>query len=133
MLKKISVSCLMLLTSVILFNGTVKAETYYSPSDIEGIYITSDTSMNTLQKEYVPAKIEVVKKDGTVEISDDAGQVKLRGNSTSKAKKKPFKIKFSSKQSVLGMDKEKNEGFEIFKKSFLYYEEKIQQKVLLQS
>ncbi len=82
-------------------------ESVYTSSDINRVYITSETPLKSLVKEYVVAKVEVVKKDGTIEIADDAAQVKLRGNSTSKAEKKPFNVKFSSKQSVFGMDKGK--------------------------
>lgn len=79
----------------------------YEASDIERININSDTALSSLQKEYVPATIEVVEKDGTVVKTDDAANVKLRGNSTSKAEKKPFKIKFNKKYSLFGMDEGK--------------------------
>ena len=80
----------------------------YEADDIDRIYITCDKEMNHLTKAvYESAAIEVVKKDGTVDVSDNQAFVKLRGNSTLKAEKKPVKIKFSSKVSVLGMDKGK--------------------------
>lgn len=83
-------------------------ETNYTASDIDRIYISCDTLMENLTKDsYVPAEITVVKKDGTIDIQDLEGQVKLRGNSTSKAEKKPVNIKLSSKQSILGMEKGK--------------------------
>lgn len=88
-----------------IFIVNVKAETTYGEWDIERVYIECDTAITSLTKaDYVTAKIAVVSKDGTVQLEDTEGQVKLRGNSTSKAEKKPVNIKFSSKQSVLGMD-----------------------------
>ena len=89
------------LLCVLSFSVNVKA---YEGSDIERIYITSDTSLGALKKEYVPATIDVVDKDGTVAKTDDAANVKLRGNSTSLAEKKPFKIKFNKKYELFGMD-----------------------------
>lgn len=79
----------------------------YESSDIERIYITSDTTLSSLQKEYVPATVEVVEKDGTVVKADDAATIKLRGNSTAKAAKKPFNIKFAKKYALFGMDEGK--------------------------
>lgn len=100
----------------------VKAEEVdYGISDVDRIYIQCDTPIKELikddvvdkntgevtKKAYQTATITVVAKDGTVQISDDAASVKLRGNSTSKAEKKPLKIKFNKKQVLLGMDKAK--------------------------
>ena len=113
MKKKIVTMFLMMMSVLCLGATKAYAETTdevksaYEVSDIDRIYITSDTSLSALEKTYVPAKVEVVKADGTVEITDEAANVKLRGNSTSKAEKKPFKIKFAKKQSVLGMDQGK--------------------------
>lgn len=101
------VPLLMMLMSF-MFIANVKAETVYEEWDVERVYIECDTAINSLTKaEYSDAKISVVLKDGTVQIEDTEGKVKLRGNSTSKAEKKPVNIKFSSKQSVLGMDEGK--------------------------
>ena len=79
----------------------------YDAGDIDRIYITSDTSLSALKKEYVPATIDVVDKDGTVLKTDASSNVKLRGNSTAKAEKKPFKIKFNKKYALFGMDEGK--------------------------
>ncbi|MBP5773079.1 MAG: CotH kinase family protein [Eubacterium sp.] len=88
----------------------------YEGSDIDRIYITSDTALRNLQKEYVPATLEVVDKDGTVVKTDASSNVKLRGNSTSKAEKKPFKIKFNKKYSLFGMDEGK--GWNVLANAF---------------
>ena len=103
-MKKIFGSLVIVFLMMMLGHVSVNAEAVYDASDIERIYITSETALSSLQKEYADARVEVVLKDGTVEISDFQASVKLRGNSTSKAEKKPFKVKFSTKQSVLGMD-----------------------------
>lgn len=99
---------LLMMVMSFMFIANVKAETVYEEWDVERVYIECDTAINSLTKaEYSDAKISVVLKDGTVQIEDTEGKVKLRGNSTSKAEKKPVNIKFSSKQSVLGMDEGK--------------------------
>jgi hypothetical protein len=62
-----------------------------------------------LDAAYTECQIIIVDKEGgTYEtICDDASQVKIRGNSTSVASKKPYNIKFSGKTDVLGMGKNK--------------------------
>ncbi len=50
---------------------------------------------------YVNAQITLYGTDGSV-ISD-TGQIKVRGNSTAKAAKKPYTVKFDTKQDVEGM------------------------------
>jgi hypothetical protein len=109
-MKKITkIMVIFTLALFMLFHVNVKAEEKsYAAGDIERIYITSEQNINSLSKNsYVAAEVAVVLKDGTVQLSDLNAQVKLRGNSTSKAEKKPLKIKLSSKQSLLGMDKGK--------------------------
>lgn len=54
----------------------------------------------------VPASIIIKDADGNVNAAD-TGSIKLRGNSTSSAQKKPYNIKFASKLDVLGMGKAK--------------------------
>lgn len=104
-LKRLIPLFMMTIAMSLMVIANVKAETVYEEWDIERVYIECNTAINELTKaEYTDAKISVVLKDGTVQIEDTKGKVKLRGNSTSKADKKPVNIKFSSKQSVLGMD-----------------------------
>lgn len=92
----------------VMFCGMSVMAQDYETGDIDRIYITCDKEMNNLTKAvYESAVIEVVRKDGKIDVSDHQAFVKLRGNSTLKAEKKPVKIKFSSKVSVLGMDKGK--------------------------
>lgn len=108
-LRRLATAVAMMVMAIcFMFVADVKAETEYGTSDIERVYIECDTAINDLTKaDYVSAKIVVVNKDGSVDLEDAEGKVKLRGNSTSKAEKKPVNIKLSSKQSVLGMDKGK--------------------------
>lgn len=97
-----------LITAFVMFCGMKVMAQQSDTSDIDRIYITCDKEINNLTKaNYETATIEVVRADGTIDISDVNASVKLRGNSTMKAEKKPVKIKFSSKVSVLGMDKGK--------------------------
>lgn len=89
-------------------SGLFMSVSAYDVGDIDRIYITSDTALKNLQKEYVPATVEAVDKEGTVVKTDASSKVKLRGNSTSKAEKKPFKIKLNKKYALFGMDEGKS-------------------------
>lgn len=55
---------------------------------------------------YKKSTISVLDENGNVTLNEVAGQVKVRGNWTTTYKKKPLRIKFDEKQSMLGL----NEG-----------------------
>ena len=57
---------------------------------------------------YKESKISVLDENGNVTLKEVEGQVKVRGNWTTTYKKKPLRIKFKDKQSMLGL----NEGNE---------------------
>ncbi len=60
--------------------------------------------------DYVKASIKVVSpmdESGNYSIIENTGKIKVRGNSTARAEKKPFNIKFDEKQNVLEMGKGK--------------------------
>lgn len=77
------------------------------PTDVPKIIINTNTSIT--RDAYSACSITVVDEEGGEyeNIVDDAASVKIRGNSTSSADKKPYNIKFSSKTDVLGMGKAK--------------------------
>lgn len=95
-------------------NDTSNADT---PSDVSEpdilraikvpkVYITTSGTIN--HDDYIDASINVVDPEWKYgEIEDNAGFVKIRGNSTSSGAKKPYNIKFSSKKNVLGLGKAK--------------------------
>lgn len=71
--------------------------------DVARVYISAD---NTEPWEYSPCRIAVVPAAGStdpVTASDDC-QIKIRGNSTAGAPKKPYTFKLPQKESLLGMD-----------------------------
>ncbi len=104
-LNKILTSIIVVAICFILGNAVQIKAQEYGTSDIERMYINCATDIQELTKEeYIDAQITVVNKDGSIDMQDLEGKVKLRGNSTSKAEKKPVNIKLSSKQSILGMD-----------------------------
>ena len=70
-------------------------------SSNEYINLYTDTS-----KTKVNAAITVKNANGTVN-ANDFGTVNVRGNSTALAAKKPYNIKFDSKQNIFGMGKAK--------------------------
>lgn len=53
---------------------------------------------------YVNAAISVSDCDEAYVLSDCAAQIRVRGNSTATAPKKPYRIKFVTKQSMLGLN-----------------------------
>lgn len=80
----------------------------YKKSDILQIFISSSEEEG-IPTEYVPCTIAVVPSDKkeTKFVYDDSAKIKVRGNSTALAQKKPYNIKFSSKENLCGMGKSK--------------------------
>lgn len=70
------------------------------------IYITTEDNQEILSKDYyVNSVVDVFNCDPSFQLCETA-QVRVRGNSTSKGDEKPYRIKFTSKQSMMGL----NEG-----------------------
>jgi len=66
------------------------------------IYITTTENIN--RDFYVSAGLRVVDQENIFkEIKDTDGEVRVRGNSTSSGAKKPYNIKFSESQTLLGL------------------------------
>jgi len=97
------------LASCMCIFGAQQVNADYTKTDIPQIFIETAAEgeePQVITKEYTAATITVVDKEGGVfeDFQDTDAQVKLHGNSTSKAEKKPYKIKLSSKEELLGMD-----------------------------
>ncbi|MCR5793338.1 MAG: CotH kinase family protein [Lachnospiraceae bacterium] len=88
---------------------------------IPRVYIETQNSI--VKESYVDASITVVdKKDGVfADVTDDLAKIKIRGNSTAQAAKKPYNIKFDSKQDLFGMGEDKKWSLmaNAFDKSFI--------------
>ena len=77
----------------------------YAAGDVPQIYIsTKDNVGSSLEKSdgYVDADVVIVDTDSTMLESTDS-KIKVRGNSTAEGAKKPYNIKFSEKQEILGL------------------------------
>lgn len=75
----------------------------YKTAEVPQVYISTDNEDgNELLKAtgYVPSSVSVVDTDGSVLTA--SGKIKVRGNSTAYAEKKPYNIKFDKKQNVFG-------------------------------
>lgn len=75
----------------------------YKTAEVPQVYIsTAEENGNELLKRtgYVTASFSVVDTDGSVLTAP--GKIKVRGNSTAYAEKKPYNIKFDKKQNVFG-------------------------------
>lgn len=118
MLRKllITMTAFLIVVSGALCNGkSVSANEQRKPGDIhDTIYVTTDGTTITKEKK-VPAQITVVDKEGGDLYEDNViydtiesdGTIKVRGNSTAVADKKPFNISFSKAKDVFGMGKAK--------------------------
>lgn len=80
-----------------------------SYTDVPQIYIQTDKTIETDYHENNDVTVSIVDKDGGEykDLIDSGCNIKIRGNTTSAAPKKPWNIKLSSKQKVLGMNKAK--------------------------
>ena len=76
-----------------------------SDNDVYRINITTKDNVFPTDKEtYIKGSLNVTEQNTDIVKYDTMGmKIKLRGNSTSVAKKKPFKIKFEEKQSLFGL------------------------------
>lgn len=68
-----------------------------------------DIFTHAKSKEYAPASVTLIdNKDKTHNLSQVRGGIRGRGNSTWPLAKKPLRIKFDDKQSLMGLPKEKS-------------------------
>ena len=82
----------------------IDGKAFYKENDFPTIYFnTTDSVGNSLEKidNYVPTQIVFVGNNGQI-IKDDNGKIKVRGNSTADAEKKPYNFKFDVEQDLFG-------------------------------
>ena len=80
-----------------------------SDGDVYRINITTENNEFPVDKEnYVSGSLNITEQDTSKVLHEDMSmRIKLRGNSTLSADKKPFKIKLDSKASLFGLEKAK--------------------------
>ncbi len=78
-------------------------------TEIAQIYIQTDKNISSEYHEDADVTVTVIDKDGgsSKDLIDSGCNIKIRGNTTAGAPKKPWNIKLSKKQSILGMEKGK--------------------------
>lgn len=78
-------------------------------NEIPQVYIYTTQNISNDYHENADVSVSIVDRDGGTnkDVIDSGSNIKIRGNTTAAAPKKPWNIKLSSKQSVLGMDKGK--------------------------
>ena len=84
--------------------------TVYESKEIPQISVTLEEGavINSREK-YQNAQISVTYPDGSFSnLKNVSAGIRLRGNSTSLKPKKPYRIKFDKKQSMFGLEKNKN-------------------------
>jgi len=93
-----------LLVFLVALTGTVHAESIGGEKDHPCIRITTEEGQPILsRKEYVPAEIRVFNCDAAYELTAEGG-IRVRGNSTAEqGDEKPYRIKFTEKQNLLGL------------------------------
>ena len=76
----------------------------YKTAEVPQIYVsTKNGNGNFLKKSTGYVETSIVIADGESTFTDEGASIKVRGNSTAEGEKKPFNVKLSSKQDVLGM------------------------------
>ena len=117
--------CVTLLTSGVGYgNIQILADTNINANSLYALQDDADTSVQKVGQLYLTSAegqkktiSELKKADGNMDISvqfnmpgeqasvitNAAATIKVRGNTTSKAEKKPFNLKFSEKQNLYGM------------------------------
>lgn len=99
--------------SVVGYNGAVKDYTVelMAFTGLPIVYInTEGDEAITSKEEYLNASIRIVEDvhtRGAGDVWEDSVRIKGRGNSTWSLPKKPYKLKFDKKQSLLGEPKDK--------------------------
>ena len=92
---------------------TLKAEgyeeAYYLTSSLPTVYVTSDSGYYDISRNYARASmtVQTTEKFPTTAYDGDIS-IKLRGNSTAGARKRPFKIKLDEKSDLFGMGANKH-------------------------
>lgn len=78
-------------------------------TDIAQIYIYTEGNISSNYHENADVTVSVIDKNGgnSKDFVDSGCNIKIRGNTTAGAPKKPWNIKLSKKQSLLGMEKGK--------------------------
>ena len=79
-----------------------RAEAEYARTDVPTVHIYADREIG--RDKYIEAKIFIIDSvNGTDGDIEETITIRIRGNSTAAAEKKPYNIKFTDKTSVLGM------------------------------
>ena len=83
---------------------------YGSDNDVYRINITTNNNeFPNSSSTYLEGSLNITEQDTSkVLINDEKMKIRLRGNSTIAADKKPFKIKFDKKQSLFGLEAAKD-------------------------
>ena len=88
-------------------NIVYERKTHYVDNDLPTVVInTKNEQAVTSRTEYVSCTVSTVGAEK--DVSDLKAEIKVRGNSTSKLPKKPYRIKLNKKNSLFGYEKAKN-------------------------
>ncbi|MCI8459549.1 MAG: hypothetical protein HFE46_07805 [Clostridia bacterium] len=80
---------------------------YVQQTEIPTLEITAADPIAS-KYDYVPATYAMTSESGAYDMAAAEGEIRLRGNYTRTLTKKPYRVKFASKQSPLGMPKAKS-------------------------
>ena len=100
--SSLSIMLLFLIVSDLIYASTIEQATDYPQlTNLPTVYIETQSGKDpTDKKNQLPCTITIVSDNGQ-NILQEPGTVRLRGNSTMKRPKKPYRIKFDKKQNVL--------------------------------
>lgn len=85
----------------------IVGETAGTYNDIAQIYIYTPVAISQEYHDNKDVTVTVIDENGEIDTVDTSSNIKIRGNTTAGAPKKPWNIKLDKKKSILGMPKGK--------------------------
>ncbi len=73
------------------------------PNTLPVLSIDTDGAAINSKETYTPCSIDVESESGDFDIDGESGGIRLRGNSSSRRPKVPYRIRFDSKRNILGL------------------------------
>ena len=92
--------------SIVTQNITLTAKLEYAIYELPIINIDTNGASINSKEDYTDMTFSIENCDG--ELENVTGGIRLRGNSTRRYAKKPYRIKFDKKQSLFGLEKAKS-------------------------
>ena len=90
--------------AIVSAGGSTTCHVRVLPETLPNLMITTNGVEIDSKETYTDCFVSVMSESGDFDKLMMAGGIRLRGNSTCRSPKKPFRIKFNSKQNLLGLN-----------------------------